>query len=78
MNLPQLPSMLNRKSSVIRTRVMQHIHERIDKAQAECDAEHTRLQQVHDAKVEEMTGKLWQDKQDVVDRAVEAIIGKIL
>lgn len=69
--------MLSRKNGVIRSRVMQHIHERIDRAQAECDAEHERLQRVHDQELELLQNKLWQDKQDVVERLVSEIVGKV-
>lgn len=66
------------KTSVIRTRVMQHIHARIDAAQKECDVQHAELDTAFSKEKDELERKLFQDKQDVIDRLVTGIIGKIM
>jgi len=62
----------------IRTRVMQSINARIESAQKKCDVEHAELDKQHQKDRDTLDAKLFQDKQDVTDRLVNEIIGKIM
>lgn len=70
--------MLPRKSDIIRKRVLSHVHAKLDAAQKQCDAEHIEIDKAHTEAVEALERKRFQDKNDVVERLVENIIGKIM